>query len=176
MDIISKNITPGGDDMCALKMQLQRDEEVVFESERAILTNRRLLANLDRKRKETVTDDISLGNVATFKKSNSGRESRVRPGLKLLGTGLFVTLIQVVAMGVLPAFLELVMFLAGALGVVSGLYLILDSVLRIKPYTSVVFTIIGSRDVPVYFPGKDNPEADELARLYVRTKRNLNLT
>ena len=162
--------------MCALKMQLQRDEEVVFESERAVLTNRRLLANLDKKRKEDVTDDVSLGNVATFKKTNSGRESRMSPGLKLLGGGLFAVFVQVVAMAALPSVVEMVLFLAGAIGIVMGLYLVMDSVLRVKPYTAVVFTIIGSRDVPVYFPGKDNPDADELARLYVRTKRNLNLT
>ena len=100
-----------GDYMCALKVQLERDEEVVFESERAVLTNQRLLANLDRKNIEQVTDEIPLKNVLDFKKSNGGRASRTRGGLKVLGVGLVVMLIQVVLTATLPELLEILLIM-----------------------------------------------------------------
>lgn len=168
-----------GEDMCALKVQLERDEEVVFESDRAVLTSRRLLANLDKKNRELVTDDVPLQNIVDFKKGAGGRESRLDLGLKALGIGLVLVILQVLLPLILPAImpriLEMLLFLAGSLAIVVALYLLMDSFLRVKPYTSVVFSIMGSRDVPVYFEGRDNPDADEITRHYVRVKRDLSI-
>jgi hypothetical protein len=169
-----------GDYMCALKVQLKRDEEVVFESERAVLTNQRLLANLDRKNIEQVTDDVPLTNVLNFEKSNGGRESRTNAGFKVLGAGLLVMLIQVVLASKLPStlpdLLELLLFLAASAAIVIGIYFLLDGVLRIKPFTTVMFKVMDSRDVHVYFDGMFNTEADELTRLYVRTRRDMRIS
>ena len=165
-----------GDYMCALKVQLKRDEEVVFESERAVLTNQRLLANLDRKNIEQVTDDVPLTNVLNFEKSNGGRASRTNAGLKVLGVGLLVMLIQVVLASTLPDLLETLLFLAASAAIVIGIYFLLDGVLRIKPFTTVMFKVMDSRDVHVYFDGMYNTEADELTRLYVRTRRDMRIS
>ena len=161
--------------MCALQVQLERDEEVVFESERAVLTNQRLLANLDRKNIEQVTDDVPLKNVLDFEKSNGGRESRTKAGLKVLGGGLLVMLIQVVLTATLPVLLETLLFISSATGIVIGIYFLLDSVLRVKPFTTVKFKVMDSRDVHIYFEGMYSTEADELTRLYVRTRRDMRI-
>lgn len=166
--------------MCALKVQLERDEEVVFESERAVLTNQRLLANLDRKNIEQVTDEIPLKNVLDFKKSNGGRESRTNAGFKVLGAGLLVMLIEVVLKSKLPStlpdLLELLLFLAASAAIVIGIYFLLDSILRVKPFTTVVFKIMDSRDVHVYFDGMYSTEADDLTRIFVRTRRDMRIS
>ena len=162
--------------MCALNVRLQRDEEVVFETERAVLTSRRLLVNLDRKNRESVTDEISLGNVTNFKKDTRGEESQYKLGFKAVGVSLLLVLIQTLAPD-LPFLLGITLFLATAAGIIVGLYLLINrGLLRVKPSTSVLFTVVGSRDVPVYFPGRDNPDADELTKLYVRAKRDLSLS
>ena len=162
--------------MCALKVQMERDEEVVFESERAVLTNQRLLANLDRKNIEQVTDEIPLKNVLDFKKSNGGRESRTNAGFKVLGVGLVVMLIQVVLTATLPDLLEILLFLAASAAIVIGIYFLLDSILRVKPFTTVVFKIMDSRDVHVYFDGMYSTEADDLTRIFVRTRRDMRIS
>lgn len=162
--------------MCALKLQLQRDEEVVFESERAVLTNLRLLVNLDKRNRDTITDDVPLGNVTDFKRDSRGEESQMGVGVKTFGAGVLIALAQVILPD-LPAVLGVILFLASAVSVVVGFYLILNrGLLRVKPSTSVLFTVMGSRDVPVYFRGRDNPEAEELTRRYVRAKRDLTLS
>jgi hypothetical protein len=162
--------------MCALKVQLERDEEVVFESERAVLTNQRLLANLDRKNIERVTDEIPLKNVIDFKKSNGGRQSRTNAGLKVLGVGLLLMLVQVVLTATLPDLLEILLFLSSATAIIIGLYFVLDSILRVKPFTTVVFKIMDSRDVHVYFDGMYSTEADDLTRIFVRTRRDMRIS
>ena len=171
--IAPKPIHPDGDNMCALKVQLERDEELVFETRRAVLTSLRLLVNLDKKNQEVVTDDVSLRNVVSYKKADGGQESRMNLALRVFGVGAVLSLVQYFASSALPNFLNLGLFLAAAIGVVVGLYLTFGSLLRIRPYTSVVFSVVGSRDVPIYFPGFENTDADELIRHYVRVKRDL---
>ena len=162
--------------MCALNIQLLRDEEVVFESERAVITTHRLLANLDKKNPDVVTDDIALSSISDFKKDSHGEHSQFGLGFKFVGVGTVLVLIQIFLPDI-PSFLSAVLFLASAGTAVGGFYLILNrGLLRVKPATTVLFTVVGSRDVPVYFPGRDNPDADELTRRYVRAKRDLSLS
>ena len=70
-------------------------------------------------------------------------------------------------------FLEIGMFLVGSAAALFGIYLIIGSAMRIRPFTVVVFTVVGARDIPVHFPGKDNPEADRMTNLFTRTKRGI---
>lgn len=71
------------------------------------------------------------------------------------------------------SFLEIGLFLGGAAGILIGIYLIIGSIMRIKPFTVVVFSVLGSRDIPVHFPGNDHPEADNMMRLFTRAKRGI---
>ena len=163
--------------MCALQVNLRRDEEMLSRTEWAVLTNQRLVASLNRKNRNEITDDVPLSDIATFKKTNGGQQSRMRPGLISLGIGAAISILQAIpplsTLARANEWLELIMFLAGAAGVLIGLYLIIGSAMRIKPFTVVVFTVVGARDIPVHFPGADNPDADDMTRKFVRAKRGI---
>lgn len=163
--------------MCAVEVKLRRDEEILSEAEWAALTNQRLVATLNRKNRSEVTDDVALSDIASFKKSNGGQESRMRPGLISIGVGAAVSVLQLIPplsdVARTNEFLEVILFLVGASGILIGLYLVIGSLMRIKPFTVVVFTVVGARDIPVHFPGQDNPAADDMTRKFVRAKRGI---
>ena len=160
--------------MSALDVNLRQDEEILSEAQWAVLTNQRLVAALNRKDRSEITDEAELSDVVSFKKSNGGQESRMRPGLQFLGAGAVITVFQIVFNSLLPSeYVEIALFLLGAAGILIGLYLVIGSLMRIKPFTVVVFTVVGARDIPVHFPGQDNPEADRMANLFTRTKRGI---
>ena len=160
--------------MSALDVNLRQDEEILSEAQWAVLTNQRLVAALNRKDRSEITDEAELSDVVSFKKSNGGQESRMRPGLQFLGAGAVITVFQIVFNSLLPSeYVEIALFLLGAAGILIGLYLVIGSLMRIKPFTVVVFTVVGARDIPVHFPGQDNPEADRMMNLFTRTKRGI---
>ena len=160
--------------MCALQLNMRQDEEILSEAEWAILTNQRLVAALNRKDRTEITDEAELSDIVSFKTSNGGQESRMQPGLMFLGAGAALTVLQILFVELLPSQLvETILFLLAAAGVLIGFYLVIGSVMRIRPFTVVVFTVVGARDIPVHFPGKDNPEADRMTNLFTRTKRGI---
>ncbi len=160
--------------MCALQVNLRGDEEILSEAEWAVLTNQRLVAGLNRKDRSEITDDVPLADIINFKKSNGGQNSRMQPGLQFLGAGVAITVVQILFTNLIASQIaETILFLLGAAGILIGLYLIIGSVMRIKPFTVVVFSVLGSRDIPVHFPGNDHPEADNMMRLFTRAKRGI---
>ena len=160
--------------MCALQLDLRQDEEILSEAEWAILTNQRLVAALNRKDRTEITDDVDLSDIVSFKKSNGGQESRLRPGLQFLGAGAVITVLQIIFADLMPSqLIETILFLLGAAGILIGFYLVIGSLMRIKPFTVIVFTIVGARDIPVHFPGQDNPDADVMMNMFTRAKRGI---
>ena len=160
--------------MCALEVNLRGEEEILSEAEWAVLTNKRLVAALNRKNRAVITDEADLSDIVSYKKSNGGQESRMQPGLMFLGGGAVITVLQVFLASLLPSQLvETLLFLCGAAGILLGFYLIIGSVMRIKPFTVVVFTVVGARDIPVHFPGRDHPEADRMTNQFTRAKRGI---
>ena len=158
--------------MCALQVNLREEEEILSEAEHAVLTNQRLIAALNRKDRSEITDEAELSDIVSFKKSNGGQESRMQPGLIFLGAGAVITILQIIFVDLMPSQLvETILFLLGAAGILIGFYLVIGSVMRIKPFTVIVFTVVGERDIPVHFPGQDHPEADRMTNLFTRTKR-----
>lgn len=161
--------------MCALQVDLRQDEEILSEADWAILTNQRLLAALNRKDRTEITDEAELSDVVSFKTSNGGQESRMQQGLTALAGGIAIILLEIILyqIGELNQTVEIILFVGGSAAILLGLYLIIGSVMRIRPFTVVVFTVVGARDIPVHFPGKDNPEAERMANLFTRTKRGI---
>ena len=160
--------------MCALQVNLRDEEEILSEADWAVLTNQRLLAALNRKDRTEVTDEADLSDIVSFKKSNGGQESRMQLGLTSLGVGAAIIILQILyfqLIGQPSMIVETVLFLLGAASVLFGFYLVIGSLMRIKPFTVIVFTVVGARDIPVHFAGKDNPEADRMANLFTRAKR-----
>ena len=160
--------------MPSIQLNLRSDEEIIGEADWAVLTNQRLVAGLNRKDRTEITDEAELSDIVSFKMSNGGQASRMQTGLKFLAAGAAITVLQIIFADLLPSQLvETVLFLLGAAGVLLGFYLVIGSVMRIKPFTVVVFTVVGARDIPVHFPGQNNPDADRMANSFTRAKRGL---
>ena len=152
---------------------LSENEEILFEGGTSVLTNQRLLANWKPGNNAKPDDEVFLKDIADFRKINGGQQSRIKDGLIIGAVGAVLTLIEILFSSSLSDLLDTVLFLAGALGIVFGLYLVLRSFTRIKPHTTILFRVDGRRDIPVTFPGQNNPEADKLLRHYTRTKQGL---
>lgn len=154
-------------------IQLSADEEIVFESDGAVLTNLRLITNwAARKKSDKIPSEVLLRDVSGFQKIDGGQDSRLHVGLPALLVGVVLNLVSLLVPPQV-AWMENVLFLFGALALIIGLYLTLTSILRVKPHTTILFLVPGSEDMPVYFPGKENPKADQFTRSFIRTKRGL---
>ena len=151
-------------------LDLEKDEEIVFEKGPAILTNRRLLVARRNAQPGSGFHEALLRDIATCEKISGGRESQMQPGMKTLGAGVAVGAIEFI----IPRLSTLVaslFFLAGTIGVLIGLYLILGTVTRERPHTTVLFQVLEGNDIAVSFPQRDNPDADDLIRAFNRAKR-----
>jgi hypothetical protein len=159
--------------MNANKVELAEGEKILFEADAAVLTNRRLVSYWKRADKDARgPQEALLKDIASFKKINGGQESHLKLGLIAFAIGAILTIIEVLVPS-LGQMADSILFLAGSLGIVGGLYFILRSVVRVKPNTTVFFQVPGAKDVPVTFPGRDNPKADELTRHFQRAKRGI---
>ncbi len=165
--------------MTALQFELLEGERVILEKGPAVLTNKRLLANwhsVDGQGQQPA-DQAFLKDIASFKKLSGGQESRVKPGLRWLGLGVAIIVAEVIltTFDIIPAgtLVESILFLVGALALVVGLYMLQSSLFRTRPHTTVFFSVPGSPDIAVTFPGRNNPDADELTRQFLRAKRGL---
>ena len=152
---------------------LAENEEILFESRSIILTNQRLLANWKPGTEVKPNDEAFLKDIIDFKKVSGGQVSRFKEGLIIGAVGVVFAAVEILFGARLPELMETIVFMIGALGIIIGLYLILRNFVRIKPHTTIFFGISGRRDMTVSFPGKDNPDADELIRRYTRTKSGL---
>ena len=151
------------------KISLQSGERVLFDEGPAILTNHRLVAEVLGADGPVETP---LRDLVSSRQVNGGQESRVRQGSQAIGGGVALLVIATLARGA-SELIETILFLIGALALLFGSYLVLSSVIRVKPQTVVHFQTSALEDVIVSFPGWDNPDAEELTRVFVRAKRAL---
>ena len=160
-------------------VELPPDEQIVFEGGGGILTNRRLLARVKARPDQEPDRVVDLTDIVKHEKRNGGEESRMGQGLKLLAGGAVVTAAGALGSGFLRGLggifetVELLLFVVGMVGLLLGLYLVLKSLIRVQPNTTIFFRLTNGDDVPVTFPGRDNPQADELIRRYLRVKSGL---
>ena len=152
---------------------LAEDEEIIFESETNVLTNQRLFANWKSGTNAKPGDEAFLKDITDFRKITGGQVSRSKEGLIIGAVGVVFALVETFFGTSFPELIETIVFMIGALGIVIGLYLILRNFARMKPHTTIFFGVNGRTDMLVSFPGRDNPDADELIRHYSRTRRGL---
>ncbi len=148
---------------------LQKDEQVVLEQDGAVLTDRRILSRRSGSGAAAVWDEAIIKDVLTIKTVSGGQESRVDPGLKSAAVGALVA----TAGALVDSFTDQGTvgggaFIIGLIIFMAGVYLILSSVLRVKPHTSVFFVIPGRKDIRVSFAGRENARADDLTRAFAR--------
>ena len=120
--------------------------------------------------------EAPIGQISRFQKVVGGNDSRMALGGQFAAVGLALIGLQVAIETIgpdVPDKLESAVFLLGAVIVVIGLYMALDSLLRVRPHTTLFFLTMGKNDLIVSFPGRHNPEADELTRHFARVKRGL---
>ena len=155
------------------ELNLQLNEEVVFEAEGAVLTNKRIITNWGNRRGVKAPPEVNLTDVSSFQKFSGGQESRHIFSLQVLVIGavaLFATMLPLVR-DFRKA--ETVFFVVGMLCIVVALYFAVQSWFRVRPHTTVIFTVPDGDDLPVYFVGKENPAADQLTRHFARLKRGV---
>ena len=150
------------------RIELQDNEEVAFESDPAVITNQRLLANWRGKDGGRPKDRVALRDITGFEKIVGGQESRMDKGFTLGAGGAALILFDLVIPG-LPGAVETVIFLSGIPAALFGVHLVLQSLVRLKPHTTLLFEA-GAKIIAVSFPGLENPDADEFARQFNRAK------
>ena len=159
--------------MNSLNLELLEGEEIILQSGPAVLTNRRLLANWKGTNGGQARNQANLEDIPTFQKINGGKESRLKQGLTLGATGLILLIASETILPDLNSDLEIIVFMAGALATIIGIQFSLSSLVRIRPHSTVLFDVEGAKKIAVSFPGRDNPDADEFARVFARTKRDM---
>ncbi len=156
------------------QIELLSDEEIRFQDDQVIVTSRRLIGNLDSSPVGKYTG-INLSEVGPPNKFNGGRYGRKGLGLRLMFGGLAIIVAEVLIQMQfgLNQQIEAGLFLAGSLAAVIGLYLVLNSLFRPAPNTTIIFPVLQGDDIIVSYPEWDNPEAEELVRRFARAKRGI---
>ncbi len=151
------------------------DEEIVFEDDLVVVTNRRLIGNFDTS--EDGLDAVELRVVGAPRQFNGGYESKRTAALQLLAGGVAVVLIGAFAegRGMFPDLVAALIFVVGATAAMVGLYLLVNSLFRRPPNTTVIFPVFEGPDVIASYPDRDNPQADQLVTAFARAKRRMAL-
>ena len=109
--------------------------EVVYEDDAVILTNQRLFTDF---KNGTPKNSIEIGLVDGVRQIDGGQENRIWLGMKALGIGIGLSLIQFLLdyffitdsnTTQLVRIFNTILFIIGAIAMGAGLYLIINSLL-----------------------------------------------
>ena len=151
------------------------EEAALFADDRIAVTRRRLIGNFGSA-KEGAFDESELGAVGAPNKFNGGYHGRRPLAFRLLAGGAVGVAAGAVFRQALNAVwfgLEALVFLAGALAFTVGVYLLINSLFRNRPNTTVIFPVLEGDEIIASYPDWDNPRAEELTRSFARAKRSL---
>ena len=149
------------------RFELEPNERVLFESRPGVVTNQRLLANWKGRGGGRPKNRIPLGDIDGYERVVGGQESQMDRGFAMLGGGGLAILIALIPG--LPDRLEALVFFVGMVIGIFGVHFLIQSLVRLRPHTTLLFEV-GAKVVPVSFPGRENPEADELIRHFNQAK------
>ena len=156
-------------------IQLLDDEEIRFQDDQIVVTNRRLISGAGADELGRY-DGISIGEVGPPNKFNGGQYGRRRLGIQLIAVGVAIIIPQIMlteTIRSIAGWLDAALFLAGSLAAVVGLYLLLNSLFRPPPNTTIIFPVLQGDDIIVSYPDWDNPDAEDLIRAFARAKRGI---
>ena len=153
-------------------IDLIADEEILFEDEQVVVTTQRLIGNFETA-DEGDFDEAGLRDVAAPKKFNGGYHSKRWIALRLLAAGIVVVLVGAwVESNIdLADLVDALIFVAGTVAAMVGLYMMVNSLFRRAPNTTVIFQVYGGPHVIASYPEWDNPQAEELVSQFARAKR-----
>ena len=158
-------------------IDLLEGEHIVFERAHVVLTNMRLMASWSER---IARDIVMVKDIDGVRRIDGGQDSRLSAGLKVLGIGIALAAINVpidkfvispLDLGRAVDIVNFLLFVAWVISVAVGAYLILTSLIRVKPHTSLLFIRFKHKDVRVSFPGRNNPDADKLRAVFNRQQR-----
>ena len=157
-------------------IDLLADEEILFDDEQIVVTTQRLIGNFETA-DEGEFDEAELRDVAAPKKFNGGYHSRRSIALRLLVAGIVAVLVGAWTESYLDLgdIIDAVIFVAGTVAAMVGLYMLVNSLFRRPPNTTVIFQVYGGPHVVASYPEWDNPQAEELVRQFARAKRRTSL-
>lgn len=162
-------------------IDLAEGERVVFERDNVVLTDRRLMANWSGGQ---ARDVLTIADVDGVRRIEGGQESRLGAGLKTFAVGVILAAVQVPVDALLidassaPAVVNIfntLLFVIWAVAIGGAGYLVITSLIRIKPHTSLLFVRFGQRDVRVSFPGRGSTDASKLRAAFETQRRATSL-
>ena len=153
-------------------IKLLDNEEILFEDEQIVVTTQRLIGNFETA-EEGDFDEAGLRDVAAPNKFNGGYHSRRWIALRLLAAGIVAVLVGVWVESNLDLgdIVDALIFVAGTVAAMVGLYMLVNSLFRRAPNTTVIFQVFGGPHVVASYPEWDNPQAEELVGQFARAKR-----
>ena len=158
-------------------VRLDSGEQIVFEVDQAVLTNRRVLANWKGPDGGSPSVDLLLDEILDFEKLNGGHESRVQLGVQLIAGGLALLAANLIlhrlAPGGLPGLVDSLLFIAEAVALIYGTYIVMLSFVNPKPRTTILFTDLDAKNFAITFPGWDNSKAQEFTVRLDRARQDL---
>jgi hypothetical protein len=157
-------------------LDLAEGEEVLFELDHVVLTNLRLMADWSNGRAKSI---VAVKDIDGVRRLDGGQESRLGSGIKILGVGAVLMALQLlVERFVVTAIansalniLNVIFFVIAAVGLGVGLHVIVTSLVRVKPHTSLLFVRFKNKDILVSFPGLQNEDAEKLRAAFNRQQR-----
>jgi len=162
-------------------IKLLKDEVVVYEDAAVILTNKRLLTDFKNGIPE---NSMEIGLVDGVRQIDGGQENKILLGIKALALGIGLSLIQFLLdyflitesnASQLIRILNTSLFIIGAISMGSGLYLIINSLLRVRPHTTLIFVRFKGKDLKVTFRDRNAYKALQLKELFMKHQRLLKL-
>ena len=169
----------------AQTLKLRQDEELLYSSDFAMLTNRRILVpNIGNKRAPQLLSDWQEAPIAESmppQLKNGGKQVKREFGTRLTLIGAGLVLIQILPfyvidqnlVGILGRFFEVIYFLVSMFCLTVGVYFAAGSYLTRGPHTTALFVLPGGKDLIALFPGWDSEEAEKMGRIYRRLRRTL---
>ena len=166
-------------------LKLMQDEELLYSSDFAVLTNRRILVpDIGNKRTSRLLSDwqeAPIDESMPPQLKNGGKLGKREFGTRLTLIGAGLVLIQILPfyvidqnlVGILGRFFEVIYFLVSMFCLTVGVYFAAGSYLTRGPHTTALFVLPGGKDLIALFPGWDSEEAEKMARFYRRIRRTL---
>ena len=166
-------------------LKLRVDEELLYSSDFAVLTNRRILVpDIGNKRASQLLSDwqeAPIDESMPPQLKNGGKQGKREFGTRLTLIGAGLVLIQILPfyvidqnlVGILGRFFEVIYFLVSMFCLTVGVYFAAGSYLTRGPHTTALFVLPGGKDLIALFPGWDSEEAEKMARVYRRIRRTL---
>ena len=152
------------------------DDDILYKKEdknndSALLTNDSLLIMKHGILGSKKLHKIDVDDIYSFEKITGGQESRVSAGLKISLFGVALGLITIF-IPILNRWLENLFFFIGIIAFVIGTHFILQSLIRIRPHTSIYIEFNkGKTHIAIVFPNIGNADAENLFNKIISARK-----